>query len=64
MVELVLDDARVEPLELEPERRPGDVLRLEHDGRRPLDRDEHTLKGKAPLVVGLELVARLRRSAG
>ena len=64
VVELVLDDPRVEALELEPERRARRRPAPRASARVPLDRHEHALQREAALVVGLALVARRRRSAG
>src|SRR5262249_40990029 len=58
VVELVLDDPGVEILQLDPDRRAPEILRLQRQLRRPLDRDEHALEREAPLVRALAAVAR------
>ena len=60
----MLDDARVEPLQLEPNGAPSTSCASSVDRAVPLDRDEHALEREAALVVGLQLLARLDDRAG
>ena len=50
VVDLVLDDARVHLVELEPQRRAVEILPFDRHVERALDRHEHPLERQTPFV--------------
>src|SRR6187551_1517143 len=59
MVDLVLGDARRQPLELQPDVAALLVLGLDGHGERPLDRHADALHGEAALLLDVRLVRAL-----
>ena len=64
VVELVLGDARRQPLELEPHVLARHALRLDRHALVPLDGDHDALERETALLVGHPLVGVARPDAG